>query len=358
VAAAAVLIVVVVLVAGGGNGETAAAAGGGTAVTAQARSQVADMLKYAPEGTWATIIIDVEKMAESALFKSVQQATGAPAPDPKDTKVKAVVYVLPPAGGAPLGDNPPDWSAAAWAEGVTQENVDDELPAGAGSTTVAGYEAYTVPAGPQTVLMTAVEDGLLLLGSTEDTLTAVIDRYKSGQAATLDEKVPALAAIYAGDAVSAGFTIPDDVRKAMSADAPDTEAAQALLGLDGVAVGLAVTDALELKAMLRLGSAGDAKTLKAEAESGIAEALKAMKDPATAQQMGPMAMMAEPITNILESISFSADGADLSASAKMTQQDVMSLAQIAMSMAPMFMGGMGGPGMGAPGMGGPPTGMP
>lgn len=322
--------------------------------TAPAAEEV-DLLRFAPSGSIGYVKIDFQRIMSSPVVSSML-AEGPPLPvDAAKLGSMAVFFGAPAQPMAP-GQQPP-WCGVMTTRGTTLEELRDELAAEGTEVTVSGLNAYRLeqglpvqmpmmPAQQQAAFIAPVEEALLLLAESQAELTKIAAVYEGGQAADLAD-LRQMAQAFLRDSVSGAVRVPPDM---LSAAAEDPEMPAWLANVQGGAFGVSMQAGLELRGLLRLGDSASAQEAAGKATTAVAGFKQQLAEPGQAQDL--MLMMFQPVLlPVVNNLTFSADGPDVNARLRLTEQDLQSMVDFAEQMQQQMQQMQGGM-MGPPGGGG------
>ncbi|MCK4283028.1 MAG: hypothetical protein KAX44_01830 [Candidatus Brocadiae bacterium] len=297
-----------------------------------------DLLKFAPPGTVGYLAVDVQAILASPLGQKLLEDPEAEVPDEVKQLGQVVLFF-----GAPTADEPPATCGLVKVTGKTAAEIAEKLAEVGTKTTVEGMDAYVMQE-PFSAVLAVVDDSTVLGGSSEDELAKIIQVYQGGTPASSVSEMQQMGAAFAGDMVKGCVLITDE----MKALPPEEEMPAWSLGAKGAGFGVSLRAGLELKGMLRLGSGDDASQAASDAQVKITEAKTWVQQ--FGQSPAGQGLDVQAAISLIDKVKVSADGADVNIAIELTEDDLGTLQEFAMSMVGMMMGGM----MEAPGMAAPP----
>jgi hypothetical protein len=320
--------------------------GAAVAQTPTSGGVAADLLKFAPEGTWVAAAMDGQRLVSAPMLAPLQMANPAFAQKAQGLK-GAVVFVLPM---APPMDNydGPLWGGLVRLGPGMRPMIEAEIAQAKMAESVAGLVTYDM----DKFLLAFIDDTTLAAGVDAEVLTTIVGSYQSGAGAGVTDDLAEIMSPHAGRAIHAGAAFPVPMRQMVSNF--DGEGGPPFMGgLSGAALGLDVAPGLALRAHMRFTNAAEAQQMLAEAKAGVAK----MRESFTAMQaqaaQSPMAASMAPIMVLFDKLQLTADGPDFRAALDLNQQEMQALQGAAMMATMAFSGQMGGPPAGGMMPGGP-----
>lgn len=244
--------------------------------------------------------IGVMQINVSAL-RQIQLGDSAPdvsAELPLDPATLELISVF----GTPLNGTPQPAGAAIHT--ATQEQIRTSLTeAGATTLTVQGVEAFQTDEG----FVAPIEEGLLLMADTELVLGDLITRHRQGGEPPAD-LVSALQS-YQTRSIRWAAVLNDTLRGQLAAAGGD-RLPESLRAFSSVAGGIQISAAsLSIEVRLTYDSAEAAEAARSAAQNQLDQAPRQIS--AQMEGAGPMAPMLQTVQSILDQMSITAEGPDL-----------------------------------------------
>ena len=188
----------------------------------------ADLLQYAPGDTQGVVVLDTGSMPQQLLSQA--EATSGPFKPAQLQQLAAFIGWTPQTMSAMMGGSPGNIPASAVIRhSAPADQVEQFLSGEASSTsTIAGMQAYQ---GPQQSFAALPADDTMLIASSEDRLSSLIQAYEQGQGQGLPDAVASI--LRPGDqaAVVAAFAIPQQLAAMAGQNQSIPPALQALNGV-------------------------------------------------------------------------------------------------------------------------------
>jgi hypothetical protein len=274
------------------------------------RGQEADPLKRAPAGAFAVIVVDVPKVMALPAVQEMQKQ-GAEMPPAFDELGTATFYLVP-GGGEPLLEEAPSVAAVVTMKPGGRAHIGQLL---------AGSESEGRPGGLASyhengMFFAVADDSTLLMGSTEEMLSALVEAPRAAEAKALPEQFRDLLKHRPEAAMYGAFLLSSPLGDQLHHIHGMPEWTQ---GIRAGALDLVFGDTVSGRAFLRTGSpeaaTGAVEDARVSVQGVMAEINKQMrKQPA-------IMLFAQPLFAVLSKVQFEAEGADFRVALELTQQE-------------------------------------
>ena len=292
-----------------------------------AASPAADLLKFAPEGTWGVALLDVQKALSSPMFEGLRQAD-MKSYEQMSRFQSAAFFLLPMELPLDDADAPSACGVAKLAAGAA-DALREALDPATSVEVVAGLDAYEVGE----LLGVFVDETTLVLGSDEEALATAVQVYRAGAGAGLGQKLGLLVGRHVARQFSGALLMPAPLSEALSEDAamdmPDW-----MMGMRTAAAGVDLTEGLKFRFEMGLGSAEDAQQLLTKAREGIESAKAALKKQFAASPM--TAVMGAQFLTAMNKVNLAAEGSEFQVSVDLEPEEMSGVSSL--MMVPMMMG--------------------
>jgi hypothetical protein len=285
------------------------------------RGQEADPLKRAPAGAFAVIVVDVPKVMALPAVQEMQKQ-GAELP-PAFGDLTSATFYLVPGGGEPLLEEGPSVAAVVTVKPGGRARIEQSLAGSESEGRPGGLPSYHM----DDMFLAVLDDSTLLMGSTEEVLSALVEGARATEAKSLPDGFRDLlthrpeAAVYGAFLLSGPFgdQVSDNSRRGMPEWAQTITAGT----LD-----LVIGDTVSARASLHTANPGAARAAVEDARKSVSET----KDGINKQlrEEPAMALFVQPAFAVLSKVQFEAEGADFRVALGLTQQEFQGVGSMLM----------------------------